>query len=284
MQECREHSIQETQMKADAMYGAGEWEVLISKGYHDKIMLRHKCGYIRTLSRASTFFRGSTRCACQYPEGSKTKDKLLKVYTENRLDKFYDIKKEIEGKTDGKYTITSITPDSVNIVHTVCGHSIGTMSESLFLKNENIKCSYKECQESRNKKLEEKYGIYRDNIQAEIKKEIDKEKKKLKRKYYHRKSNVASKAKELFKEINGKVYCEICTFNFEEFYGEMGKDYIVAHHIIPLKEGGRDTIENVILLCANCHAMIHNNQINKKKNRTTPDDIKKVLHENKNKM
>lgn len=265
MQEGREHSIQETQMKADAMYGVGEWEVLVSSGYHDKIMLRHKCGYIRTLSRASTFFRGSTRCACQYPEGSKTRDKPLKGYIENRLDKFYDIKKEIEGKTDGKYTITSITPDSVNIVHTVCGHSIGSMSESLFLRNENIKCSYRECQEARIKKSEEKLGIYRDNIKKVIQKEVSNEKEKLKRRYIPRKSNVASKAKELFKQMNGRVYCEICTFDFEEFYGEMGKEYIIAHHRVPLKEGGDDTIDNIILVCGNCHEILHNNQINKKK-------------------
>jgi 5-methylcytosine-specific restriction endonuclease McrA len=54
--------------------------------------------------------------------------------------------------------------------------------------------------------------------------------------------------------------CQVCGFKFDELYGEIGKEFIIAHHIEPLgsKKGtSRTTFESIALLCANCHAMIH---------------------------
>ena len=40
-----------------------------------------------------------------------------------------------------------------------------------------------------------------------------------------------------FKELhNGKIYCEICGFDFSEKYGDIGKDFIEAHHTKPISE------------------------------------------------
>ena len=36
-----------------------------------------------------------------------------------------------------------------------------------------------------------------------------------------------------------------------------GKPYLEVHHIVTLKDGGSDTIENVIALCPNCHRKRH---------------------------
>lgn len=36
-----------------------------------------------------------------------------------------------------------------------------------------------------------------------------------------------------------------------------GQPYLEVHHIVPLAEGGPDTIENVIALCPNCHREVH---------------------------
>ena len=35
-------------------------------------------------------------------------------------------------------------------------------------------------------------------------------------------------------------------------------DYLEFHHIIPKSKGGSDNSDNIILLCACCHAAIHN--------------------------
>lgn len=55
--------------------------------------------------------------------------------------------------------------------------------------------------------------------------------------------------------------CAVCTFDFEKFYGAIGKNYIHVHHIVPLaeikKEYTLDPIKDLIPVCPNCHAIIH---------------------------
>lgn len=55
--------------------------------------------------------------------------------------------------------------------------------------------------------------------------------------------------------------CKICSFNFENSFGETGSGYIHVHHINPIAEIGKeyiiDPIEDLIPVCPNCHAMIH---------------------------
>ena len=54
--------------------------------------------------------------------------------------------------------------------------------------------------------------------------------------------------------------CMACGFNFEEFYGTAGKDFIEVHHVVPLSEAGRTETHpatDLIVLCANCHRIIH---------------------------
>ena len=47
--------------------------------------------------------------------------------------------------------------------------------------------------------------------------------------------------------------------NFEQTYGELGKDFIEVHHLHPVSQGERkvNPIEDLIPLCSNCHSMIH---------------------------
>lgn len=74
-----------------------------------------------------------------------------------------------------------------------------------------------------------------------------------------RNSTVVRKAKEKFEEINGRLFCEICHFDYFRVYGSLGSRYIEAHHKNPLGLNGQTTtkIEDLALLCANCHRMIH---------------------------
>jgi hypothetical protein len=60
------------------------------------------------------------------------------------------------------------------------------------------------------------------------------------------------------KKTNSNYCCEVCGFNFRETYGTIGQDYIVAHHLKQISSGvARTTINDIVLLCANCHAMVH---------------------------
>lgn len=58
---------------------------------------------------------------------------------------------------------------------------------------------------------------------------------------------------------SGRLACEACGFDFEEFYGSVGEGYCEVHHRAPLSEGGvrRTSLTDLAILCANCHRMIH---------------------------
>lgn len=78
--------------------------------------------------------------------------------------------------------------------------------------------------------------------------------------YRERNRTLVQQAKARFIQIHGKLYCEACGINFEEKYGERGKGYIEAHHIKPvseMKEGEKTRVEELAMLCSNCHRMIH---------------------------
>ena len=55
--------------------------------------------------------------------------------------------------------------------------------------------------------------------------------------------------------------CAICGFNFENFYGNIGKNIIEVHHKIPLymirKSYEVNPIKDLIPVCPNCHRVIH---------------------------
>jgi 5-methylcytosine-specific restriction enzyme A len=78
----------------------------------------------------------------------------------------------------------------------------------------------------------------------------------------HRRIDRNSKASRLAKKHHGAV-CQACDFDFYKAYGEVGKDYIEAHHRFPLSslEEGKfidfSVADDFMVLCANCHRMIH---------------------------
>lgn len=70
----------------------------------------------------------------------------------------------------------------------------------------------------------------------------------------------SSKAREnaiIFHGLN----CKVCNLNFQEKYGEIGKDFIHIHHLIPINEIGVNYQINyrndLIPVCPNCHSMLH---------------------------
>lgn len=60
--------------------------------------------------------------------------------------------------------------------------------------------------------------------------------------------------------LEGKhLKCEVCGFDFEAVYGKLGAGYIEVHHTKPVCEGERitDINNDLVMLCSNCHKMIH---------------------------
>jgi 5-methylcytosine-specific restriction enzyme A len=62
---------------------------------------------------------------------------------------------------------------------------------------------------------------------------------------------------------NGRLVCEVpnCGFDFAASYGNLGIGYAQIHHKIPLSEapntGRKIVLDDLAVVCANCHAMIH---------------------------
>lgn len=68
-------------------------------------------------------------------------------------------------------------------------------------------------------------------------------------------------AKKLFRlSHQGKLFCEVCDFNFSVTYGDRGKGYIEAHHKVPISTAPAEignTADDLGMVCANCHRMLH---------------------------
>jgi len=92
---------------------------------------------------------------------------------------------------------------------------------------------------------------------------------------HERNAEVVALAKRLFKDShNGKLYCENCGFDFNEKYGVRGESFIEAHHIKPvseMSEGNITRVEDLVLLCSNCHSIVH-----VKKPWLTMEQLKKI--------
>ncbi|MGD1699780.1 HNH endonuclease [Dapis sp. BLCC M229] len=84
-----------------------------------------------------------------------------------------------------------------------------------------------------------------------------------------------SKARKICIEYYGSS-CYVCGFNFEKVFGEIGRDFIHVHHLIPLSDIDRqyevDPIKDLRPLCPNCHAMIH-----KKSPPFSIEELKKII-------
>jgi predicted HNH restriction endonuclease len=79
-----------------------------------------------------------------------------------------------------------------------------------------------------------------------------------------RKPLIIVQAKERFVKKHGRLYCEVCGTDFSIVYGERGNDFIEGHHnklVSKMKEGDKTKVEDIAMLCSNCHRMIHREPI-----------------------
>lgn len=85
---------------------------------------------------------------------------------------------------------------------------------------------------------------------------------------------VQTKTKTALKSL-GHLRCEACQFDFGIVYGSRGSGFIECHHIKPvstLTEGQKTHIDDLALLCSNCHRMIHRG-----KPWITVDELKRII-------
>jgi 5-methylcytosine-specific restriction protein A len=71
---------------------------------------------------------------------------------------------------------------------------------------------------------------------------------------------LVKRAKSLAQKKNTALICTVCGFDFAATYGAPGDGYIECHHTMPLSElatAKATRLEDVVLVCSNCHRMIH---------------------------
>ena len=77
-----------------------------------------------------------------------------------------------------------------------------------------------------------------------------------------RSSKIINKKKLTYLRQHGKLDCEVCGFDFKYHYGESGEGFIECHHKNPLSTLSEETetsLDDLALVCANCHRMLHRN-------------------------
>lgn len=68
---------------------------------------------------------------------------------------------------------------------------------------------------------------------------------------------------EALRRNKGSLICEVprCGFDFKKRYGALGEGFAEVHHLDPLsrapKKGRSVNLKRLVIVCANCHRMIH---------------------------
>ena len=71
---------------------------------------------------------------------------------------------------------------------------------------------------------------------------------------------VVERKKRTILEATGRLACEVCGFDFEEFYGTPGRGFAECHHVRPLSELPSliiTSLSDLAIVCANCHRILH---------------------------
>ena len=86
-------------------------------------------------------------------------------------------------------------------------------------------------------------------------------------KYYDTWKSLPKKDKTYIRQSSLKSFCYICNYNI----------VLHKHHIISIKDGGTHKVENIIVVCPNCHALIHKGKYDKDFLITKKDNIEKNI-------
>lgn len=127
------------------------------------------------------------------------------------------------------------------------------------------------------------FWIIDDNIQLPTKRD-DPYEEGTSKLYSHlrreRNSKLIKDAKLNFKNKNGgRLFCEVCGFDFFDTYGKLGLDFIEAHHKTPLANSDCKhavCFDDLAMVCSNCHRMLH-----KELDVLTIESLRKIIKKNK---
>jgi len=113
------------------------------------------------------------------------------------------------------------------------------------------------------------------NVEEDEQSIIDERLEEKKELRYHKSFERNQVLSKRAKEIHGYT-CMACKFNFKEKYGEIGENFIEAHHLVQLADLPNNTKlspkDDFAVLCSNCHKMIH-----KFENIPTIEEFKKII-------
>ncbi len=74
------------------------------------------------------------------------------------------------------------------------------------------------------------------------------------------------------------AYCQVCSFDFAQKYGIIGKGIIHVHHTVPITDIGADyqidPITDLQPVCPNCHMMLH-----QRKPPYSIDELREIMQE-----
>lgn len=182
---------------------------------------------------------------------------------------FIGIDKELEPKKSNLCYCGNDFSDRLDEVGKGCCHSgrLTNPDDLWFVKNCGESGYYNNHQEAwkdfmdKNickvtKEEEEKFMITLNEEELEDFKELEKRQPLSKTiTFFKRNKEIVKQLKELY---NNK--CQICQFTFKK---DNGDNYSETHHLIPLGHNGADKIENMVVLCPNCHRQLHYAKNNK---------------------
>jgi 5-methylcytosine-specific restriction protein A len=75
-----------------------------------------------------------------------------------------------------------------------------------------------------------------------------------------RKPEIVTAKKAHVLKTTGSLKCEACEFDFAERYDAIGEGFCEVHHKVSLSslnEESETKLEDLVVLCSNCHRMIH---------------------------
>jgi len=75
-----------------------------------------------------------------------------------------------------------------------------------------------------------------------------------------RNAEIVKTKKAAVLKATGKLCCEVCGFDFKEFYGEPGEGFCEVHHLQPLSKADgkvKTELKDLAIICSNCHRIIH---------------------------
>jgi hypothetical protein len=78
-----------------------------------------------------------------------------------------------------------------------------------------------------------------------------------------RDATIVKQKKQAFIKQNGYFSCEICKEVLQDKYGPMAEQVIEVHHTKPvhlMKPGDQTSLQDLVLLCPNCHRVIHSGE------------------------